>query len=158
MHLFNVPCAYAFQRSDCLMLLFLQGLLHFPNLVRLEFSAPLFNLSLPSIDTLLLSLKPVAIGHPLFLRNSESLFKLSLCLLGSSSLLPIALQSFQCRLRHFLFSLHFEPLVFHGLARFLQFSICDTACTCSTPPLVIVLTHLLSIRKLPFLVFDVFSW
>ena len=36
MHPFNVPCAVAFQRSDCLMLLFLQGLLHFPNLV-LEF-------------------------------------------------------------------------------------------------------------------------
>ena len=35
----------------------------------------------------------------------------------------IALQSFRCRLKRFLFSLHFELLVLHGLARFLLFSV-----------------------------------
>ena len=92
---------HALQRSACLLLLFLQGLLHCPNLfffnsavlpVRLE--SLLLNLSLPCFDAHLLSLKPLAIGHQLFLRNSESLFKLFLCLLGSSSLLSITLQYF----------------------------------------------------------------
>ena len=85
----------------------------------------LLNFSLPYFDTHLLSLKPLAIGHQLFLRNSESLFKLSLCFQGNSSHLSIALQSFQSRLRHFLFSLHFELLVLYGLARFLLFSVFD---------------------------------
>ena len=76
--------------------------------------------TLPCFDTHLLSLKPLAIGHQLLLRNSESLFQLSL---GSSSLLSIALQSFQCRLRHLLFPLHFDLLVLYGLARFLLFSV-----------------------------------
>ena len=74
MHLFNVPRAYAFQRSDCLMLLFLQELLRFPCLVLLFCSFFLFGLNLSStpqplaslvFDTHLLSLKPLAASHEL---------------------------------------------------------------------------------------------
>ena len=61
----------------------------------------LFDLNLGSTpstfiaSTLIFCLKPLAIGHQLFLRSLESLFKLSQCFLGSYSLLSIALQSFQ---------------------------------------------------------------
>ena len=124
--------AHALQRSACLMLLFLQRLLHCPHPVfinsavlplRHRISVLLHNLSLPCFDTHLLSLKPLAIGHQLFLRNSESLFKLFLCLLGSSSLLSIALQFFNVASETFFSVSTLSFLSSHGLVRFLLFSV-----------------------------------
>ena len=133
--------AHALQRSACLMLLFLRRLLHFPNLV-LWFCS--------SSSSAWVSVPPQLAALPQWLHH--------VLLLTSWSLK---------------FPRGFAPV-----------SVCDTACPCSLParhfavvreiellsptsdsrrlrewlvvPVVIVLTHLVSVRKLPVLVFNVF--
>ena len=123
--------AHALQRSACLMLLFLQGLLHCPHPVLLILQFFLFDSNLGSTPQPLASLLRHSSSQPEASRDRPSNLPAQFGVtLQALSMPPGQLQSpfdrapiFQCRLRNFLFSLHFELLVLHGLVRFLLFSV-----------------------------------